>query len=55
MKGCVDSCNTIDDPYVKTCFASDIENIGLKVFNLMSRNKETINIKKNLWVQMQIK
>ena len=45
MNRCVGGCNTIDDPYVKTCFASDIENIGLKVFNLLSQNNETINIK----------
>ena len=36
MNRCVGSCNTIDAPYGKTCFANDIENIGLKVFNLLS-------------------
>ena len=39
---CMGSCNTIDDPHGKTCFANDIENIGLKVFNLMSQNNEAI-------------
>ena len=40
MSRCVGSCNTIDDPYGKTCFANDIENVVLKVFNLLSwRNK----------------
>ena len=29
MNRCVGSCNTVDDPYSKTCFANDIENIGL--------------------------
>ena len=33
---CVNSCNTIDDPYGKTCFANDIENICLKAFNLLT-------------------
>ena len=31
MSRCEGSCNTIDDPYGKTCFANDIENIGLNV------------------------
>ena len=44
---CVGSCNTINDPYGKTFFANDIENIGLKVFNLLSQNKETTNIEKH--------
>ena len=47
MNRCVGSCNTIDDPYGKTCFENDIENIGLKVFNLLSENNETINIEKH--------
>ena len=38
MNRCVGSCSTIDDPYGKICFANDIENIGLKVFNLLSQN-----------------
>ena len=46
MNRCVGSCKTIDDPYGKTCFANDIDNIGLKVFNLLSQNHETINIEK---------
>ena len=46
MNRCVVSCNTIDDPYGKTEFANDIENIGPKVFNLLSKNNETINIEK---------
>ena len=44
---CVGSCNTIGDPYGKACFANDIENIGIKVFNLLSQNNETINIEKH--------
>ena len=27
MNSFVGSCNTIDDPYGKTCFANDIENV----------------------------
>ena len=46
MNRSVGSYNTIDDPYRKTCFANDTENIGLKVFNLLSQNNETINIEK---------
>ena len=46
MNRCVGSCNTIDDPYGKTSFANDIENIGLKVFNLLSQSNETINMEK---------
>ena len=33
--------------HVKTCFANNIENIGLKVFNLLSQNNEAINIEKH--------
>ena len=48
MNRCVGSCNTIDGPYGKTCFVNDIENIGAKVFNLLSQNNETISIEKLL-------
>ena len=44
MDRCARSCSTTNDPYVKTCFANNTENIGLKVFNLLSENNETINI-----------
>ena len=47
MNRCVGSCNTIVDPYCKTCFANDMENISLKVFNLLSQSNETINIEKH--------
>ena len=47
MNRCVGGCNTIDDPYGKTCFANDIENIGLKVCNLLLQNNETISIEKH--------
>ena len=56
MNRCVGSCNTIDDRYGKTCFANDIENIGLKVFNLLSQNNETISIekKKSCWCKCKL-
>ena len=47
MNRCVVSCNLINDPYIKTCFVDNIENIGLKVFNLLSQNNETIDIEKH--------
>ena len=43
MNRSVGSCG-IDDPYGKTFFADDIENISLKVFNLLTQNNETIKI-----------
>ena len=33
--------------YGKTCFANDIENIGPRVFDLLTQNNETINIEKH--------
>ena len=42
---CKGSCNTINDPYAQICFPDDIENINVKVFNLMSRTNETRHIK----------
>ena len=47
MNRCVGSCNAIDDPYGKTCFANEIENIGLKVSNLLTQNNEPINVEKH--------
>ena len=35
---CSGSCNNINDPYAKLCFPDVVENIIVKVFNLMSRN-----------------
>ena len=34
---CEGSCNTINDPYAKTCVPDEIKNTNVKVFNLMSR------------------
>ena len=42
---CKGICNTINDPYAKICVPDDIKNINVKVFNLMTRTKETRHIK----------
>ena len=42
---CKDSCNTINDPYAKTCVPDKIKNTNVKVFNLMPRTNETRHIK----------
>ena len=39
------NCNNITDPYVKLCVPDVVKNLNLKVFNLMSRIKETRHIK----------
>ena len=39
------SCNTINDLYDKICVPDNIKNTNVKVFNLMSRTKETRHIK----------
>ena len=41
---CSGSCNGISDPYAKLCVPDIIENINVKVFNLMSRINETRHI-----------
>ena len=38
---CKGSCNTINDPCAKICVPDQIKNTNVKVFNLMSRTKET--------------
>ena len=38
------SCNTINNPYAKSCVPDTIKNINVKVFNLMSRTNETKHI-----------
>ena len=42
---CKGRCNTINDPYAKTCVPENIKNTNVKVFNLMSRINETRHIK----------
>ena len=41
---CSDSCNNINELYVKSCVADVIKNLKVKVFNLMSRTNETRHI-----------
>ena len=42
---CSDSCNNINDPYVKMCVPDGMKNLNVKVFNLMSRTIKTRHIK----------
>ena len=42
---CKGICNTINDPYAKMCVPDNINNINVKVFNLMSKTNETRHIK----------
>ena len=41
---CSGSCNNINDPFAKLCFPDAVKIINVKVFNLMSRTKETRHI-----------
>ena len=36
------SCNNINDPYAKLCVLDTVENINVKVFNLMSLSNQTM-------------
>ena len=42
---CSGSCNNVNDPYAKICVPNVIEDLNVKVFNLMSRINETRYIK----------
>ena len=42
---CGGSSNNINDPYAKMCVRDAVKNLNVKVFNLMSRTKETRHIK----------
>ena len=44
INNCKGSYNTINDPCVKLCVPDTIEDINIKVFNLMSRTNETRHI-----------
>ena len=41
---CSGSSNNINDPYAKLCVPDVVENINIKVFNLMSRTNEARHI-----------
>ena len=38
-------CNNINDPYAKLCVPDVVNNLNIKVFNLMSKTNETRHIK----------
>ena len=42
---CSGSCNNINDPYAKICVPDVVEDLNVKVFNLISRTNETRHIK----------
>ena len=42
---CSGSCDNINDPYAKFCSPDVVENMNVKVFNIMSRTNETRHIK----------
>ena len=41
---CSGSCNNTNDPYAKLCVSDVVENMNIKIFNLMSRTNETRHI-----------
>ena len=43
---CSGSCNTIDDPMVKTCIPNIVKRVNMKVYNFLMRLSETRNV---LW------
>ena len=44
VNNCSGSCNNINNPCAKLCVPDIIENINVKVFNMMSRINETKHI-----------
>ena len=42
---CSSNCNNINDPYAKIHFPDVVEDLNVKLFNLMSRTNETRHIK----------
>ena len=42
---CSGNCNNITDPYARICVPDVVENLNVKVFNLMSRTNETRHIR----------
>ena len=42
---CSGNCNSINDPYAKICVPGVLNNLNVKVFNLMSKNNESRSIK----------
>ena len=44
---CSGNCNNINDPYAKICVLDVVNNLNVKVFNLMSRTNKTKKIKRH--------
>ena len=42
---CSGNCNNINDPYAKVCVSDVVNDLNVKVFNLMSRTNEARHIK----------
>ena len=42
---CSGSCNNISNPYAKICVPTDVKDLNVKVFNLMSRTNDTRFVK----------
>ena len=42
---CIGNCNNINDSYTRICVPDVVENLNVKVFNLISRTNETGDIK----------
>ena len=38
---CSGSCNNVNDPYAKICVPNAVKDLNIRVFNIMSRTKET--------------
>ena len=45
MNRCSGNCNSINNPYAKICVPDIVENLNVKIFNLMSRANEAKSIK----------
>ena len=44
LNKCTGSYNKTNDPYVDLCIPNVVENINIKVFNLISRTNETWHV-----------
>ena len=42
---CNGICNNVSDPYARICVPDDVENLNVKLFNLMTLTNETKHIK----------
>ena len=44
---CSGCCNNINNPYTKICVPDIVQNLNVKVFNLMPRTNETRHLKRH--------